>query len=181
VAFVDLLRMTVLLAGGGGTALAAVTVVSANADGDTRTLLVAAVWWTAAVAIGLILGRPRRAAEAMRPPLAAARMSVTLPDANPGRAALGRLWPVAAFIVVAGVAGVFFPGVAAVGTGFAIAVALSLRAWERAVTAIEDRDGVRFHVEPGSPFEPVSLVRTPGLRQGRPPGGHQPPPPEAPA
>jgi hypothetical protein len=179
VAFVDLLRMTVLLAGGGSTALAAVTVISANADGDTRTLLVAAVWWTAAVAIGLILGRPRRASDAMRPLLAEARMSVTLPDADPGRAALGRLWPVAAFIIVAGVTGIFLPGVAAVGTGFGIAAALSLRGWESAVTAIEDRDGVRFHVERGSPFEPVTLVRTPGLRQGRPPGGHQPPPPGA--
>jgi len=84
-----------------------------------------------------------------------------------------------AFALVAGVLGIFFPGVAAVGTGFAIAAALTLRAWGRAVAAIEERDGVRFYVEPGSALGPVSLVRTPGLRKGRPPGGHQPEPPPA--
>ena len=68
---------------------------------------------------------------------------------------------------------------AAIGTGFGIAAALTLRGWERAVAAIEERDGVRFYVEPGSALQPVSLVRTPGLRRDRPPGGHPPPPPAA--
>jgi hypothetical protein len=36
--FVDLLRMTVLLAAGAATALAAVTVIAANQAEDTRTL-----------------------------------------------------------------------------------------------------------------------------------------------
>jgi len=31
------------------------------------------------------------------------------------------------------------------------------------VTAIEDRDGVRFYVERTSPLKPIELVRTPGL------------------
>ena len=177
--FCDLLRMTVLLAAGGATALGAITAVSANADNDTRTLLVAAVWWTAAFIIGLILGRPARAADAMRPLLAEARMTPTLPTDNPNRVALSRLWPLLAFALVAGVLGVFFPGVSAVGTGFAIAAALTLRAWGRAVAAIEERDGVRFYVEPGSALTPVTLVRTPGLRTGMPPGGHQPEPPPA--
>ncbi|MBA2545636.1 MAG: hypothetical protein H0V15_02055 [Solirubrobacterales bacterium] len=177
--FCDLLRMTVLLAAGGATALGAITALAANADNDTRTLLVAAVWWTAALVIGAILGRPGRAAEAMRPLLAEARTTPTLPTDNPNRVAISRLWPLGAFALVAGVLGIFFPGVAAVGTGFAIAAALTLRAWGRAVAAIEERDGVRFYVEPGSALEPVSLVRTPGLRKGRPPGGHQPEPPPA--
>ena len=175
--FCDLLRMTVLLAGGGATALAAITALSANADNDTRTLLVAAVWWTAALLIGLILGRAGPAAEAMRPLLAEARTSPALPDANPARVALARLWPLAAFALIAGVLGFFFPGVAAVGAGFGIAAALTLRAWGRAVAAVEERDGIRFYAEPGSAFTPVTLVRTPGLRRGRPPGGHQPEPP----
>ena len=178
--FVDLLRMTVLLAGGSATALAAVTVIASNAADDTRTLLVAAIWWVAAVAIGLILGRPRRAADAMRPLLAAARMTPTLPSGNPNRVALGRLWPLGAFALVAGGLGIVFPGVAAVGTGFAIAAALSLRGWERAVAAIEERDGVRFYVETGSAFQPVTLVRTPGLRRDRPPHPKPPPPPPVP-
>ena len=49
-----------------------------------------------------------------------------------------------------------------------------------AVAAIEERDGVRFYVEPGSALEPVTLVRTPGLRRDRPPPGHPPPPAPAP-
>lgn len=169
--------MTVLLAGGGATTLAAITAVSANADNDTRTLLVAAVWWTAAIAIGLILGRGPRAADAMRPLLAESRMTPTLPTDNPNRVAIARLWPLGVFALVAGVLGIFFPGVSAVGAGFGIAAALTLRAWGRAVAAIEERDGVRFYAEPGSAFTPVTLVRTPGLRRGRPPGGHQPEPP----
>lgn len=177
--FCDLLRMTVLLAAGGATVLGAITALAANAGNDTRTLLVAAVWWTAALVIGSILGRPGRAADAMRPLLAEARTTPTLPTDNPNRVAIARLWPLGAFALVAGVLGIFFPGVAAVGTGFAIAAALTLRAWGRAVAAIEERDGVRFYVEPGSALEPVSLVRTPGLRRGRPPGGHQPEPPPA--
>jgi len=179
VQFCDLLRMTVLLAAGGATVLGAITALAANAGNDTRTLLVAAVWWTAALVIGSILGRPGRAADAMRPLLAEARTTPTLPTDNPNRVAIARLWPLGAFALVAGVLGIFFPGVAAVGTGFAIAAALTLRAWGRAVAAIEERDGVRFYVEPGSALEPVSLVRTPGLRRGRPPGGHQPEPPPA--
>ena len=177
--FCDLLRMTVLLAGGSATALAAITAISANADNDTRTLIVAAVWWTAAIVIGLIGGRASRAADAMRPLLAEARTTPTLPTDNPNRVALARLWPLGAFAVVAGAIGIFFPGVAAIGTGFGIAAALTLRGWERAVAAIEERDGIRFYVEPGSALQPVSLVRTPGLRRDRPPGGHPPPPPTA--
>ena len=175
--FVDLLRMTVLLSGGSATALAVVTVVTANRDADTTTLIVAAAWWALVLVYGTILGRARRAADAMRPLLAEARMSTTLPSENPGRVAVGRLWPLAAFALVAGGLGFLFPGVSAIGAGFALGAALALRGWEGAVTAIEERDGVRFHVEPGSAFQPVTLVRTPGLRRGRAPGGHPPPPP----
>jgi hypothetical protein len=71
--------------------------------------------------------------------------------------------------------------VAAIGTGFALGAALTLRSREGAVAAIEERDGVRFFVEPGSALEPVKLVRTPGLRRDRPPPGGPPPPPTAPA
>jgi hypothetical protein len=181
-AFCDLLRMTVLLAAGAATALAAITVVSASAENDTLTLYVAAAWWVAALVGGVILGRPARAAEAMRPALAQARMATALPSLeHPIRAALARLWPLAAFALIAGGLGLLFPGVAATGTGFALGAALTLRAREGAVTAIEDRDGVRFFVEPGSALEPVKLVRTPGLRRDRPPPGSPPPPPTAPA
>jgi hypothetical protein len=181
-AFVDLLRMTVLLAAGAATALAAITVISASADEDTLTLYVAAAWWIAALVGGIVLGRPARAAEAMRPALTEARMATALPAlGNPGRAALARLWPLAAFAAIAGGLGLVYSGVAAVGTGFALGAALTLRAREGAVSAIEERDGVRFYVEPGSALQPVQLIRTPGLRRDRPPPGHPPPPPTAPA
>ncbi|MFL5907121.1 MAG: hypothetical protein ACJ75Z_05945 [Solirubrobacterales bacterium] len=180
-AFCDLLRMTVLLAAGAATVLAAVTVISATGNDDTMTLYVAAGWWTLALVGGIVLGRPARAAEAMRPALADARMATALPSlGNPARAALARLWPLAAFALVAGGVGFLFPGVAAIGAGFALGAALTLRAREGAVAAIEERDGVRFYVEPGSAMQPVKLIRTPGLRRDRAPPGH-PPPPTAPA
>jgi hypothetical protein len=181
-AYCDLLRMTVLLAAGAATALAAITVVSATSSSDTLTLYVAAGWWVVSLVAGIVLGRPARAAEAMRPALAEARTATALPSlCNPNRAALARLWPLAAFAVVAGGLGLVYSGVAAIGTGFALGAALMLRSREGAVTAIEDRDGVRFYVEPGSALEPVKLVRTPGLRRERPPPGSPPPPPTAPA
>jgi hypothetical protein len=180
VTFCDLLRMTVLLAGGAATVLAAVTVIAVSGGTDTLTIFVAAGWWTVALIGGLVLGRPSRAAEAMSPVLAQARLATALPEiGNPTRAALARLWPIGAFAVIAGALGFIFPGVAAIGAGFALAAALAWRSREGAVAAIEERDGVRFYVEPGSALQPVRLIRTPGLRRERPPPGHPPPPPAA--
>jgi hypothetical protein len=181
-AFCDLLRTTVLLAAGAATVLAAVTAIVVGTTGDTLTLFVAIGWWIVALVGGLVLGRPSQAADAMRPVLAHARTATAMPEiGNPARAALSRLWPIAAFTLIAGVLGFIFPGVSAVGAGFALAAALMWRAREGAVAAIEERDGVRFYVQPGSALEPVKLVRTPGLRRERPPPGHPPPPPTAPA
>src|SRR5204862_1142141 len=130
-AFCDLLRMTVLLAAGAATALAAVTVVSATNAGDTLTLSVAAGWWIVALVAGLTLGRPARTGEATRQVLAEARMATALPSMdNPTRAALARLWPIAAFAAIAGGLGIVWPGVAAIGTGFALAAALTWRVRE---------------------------------------------------
>jgi hypothetical protein len=173
--FCDLVRMTVLLAGGTGTLLAGVTVVSSNQANDTTTLVVAAVWWPAAAAIGLYMGRSSAAADAVRAVLAGARTTPSLPADSPGRIAVARLWPIGAFMLVAGVVGFVLPGVSAIGTGYALYVALAWRRREPAVAAVEDRDGVRFYVEPGSGLQPLQLVRTPGLRRDRPPAGHPPP------
>jgi hypothetical protein len=178
--FCDLLRTTVLLVGGVATALGAVTVIAADRDADTLTLLVAAGWWPVAAVAGILLGRSARAGEAMSSVLAGARTATSLPPDSPGRIAFGRLWPIGAFaLICAGVAWIW-PGVAAIGAGYAIAVALAWRRREAAVTAIEERDGVRFYVEPSSAFEPVKLLRTPGLGRDRTPPGHPPPPPPAP-
>ena len=63
--------------------------------------------------------------------------------------------------------GIFFPGVAIVGAGYALLVSLAWHSHEAAVLAIEQRDGVKFYVVPNSALRPVELVRTPGLRSDR--------------
>jgi hypothetical protein len=162
--YTDLLRVTVLLTGAEATALAAITAIAVNRDNDTTTLIVAAAWWLVALIIGFYLGRPGRAADSLRDALARARTATSLPPESPGRIALGRLWPIAATAIAAGALGIFFPGVAAVGAGYALLVSLAWHSREGAVLAIERRDGVRFYVVPNSALRPIQLVRTPGLR-----------------
>ncbi len=67
-------------------------------------------------------------------------------------------------VLAAGLAWLF-PQFSAVVAGGAFLVALAWRKQEPAVTAIEERDGVRFYVLPGSPFGAIELTRTPGLRR----------------
>jgi hypothetical protein len=177
--FTDLLRLTVFLTAGEATALGAVAIAAAGDNDDTVTLLVAAGWWAVAVAIGLYLGRRSRAADGVRDVLAAARTATSLPDESPGRIAVERLWPIALSALAAGALGVVFPGVAAIGAGYALLVALAWRTREAAVLGVEDRDGVKFYVEPTSALRPVQLVRTPGLGTDRVKAGHPPPPPPA--
>jgi hypothetical protein len=165
--YTDLLRVTVLLSGAEATALATITAIAVNRDNDSRTLIVAAAWWLIAVAIGFYLGRPSRAAGALRNTLAGARTATSLPPETPARISFGRLWPVAVTAIVAGVLGVFFPGVAAIGAGYALLVSLAWHSREAAVLAIEQRDGVKFYVVPNSALRPIQLVRTPGLRTDR--------------
>jgi hypothetical protein len=161
----DLLRVTVLLTGAEATALAAIAAIAANRNyDDTTTLTIAATWWLIAVAVGLYLGRPSRAADALRDALAHARTATSLPPETPARIAFGRLWPIGLTAIAAGVLGIFFPGVAAVGAGYALLVSLAWHSREAAVLAIEQRDGVKFYVVPNSAFRPIQLVRTPGLR-----------------
>jgi hypothetical protein len=175
--FVDLLRLTVLLIGGSATALGVVTVLVANQDGDQTTIIFAGAWWVLAAVIGLFLGTSARAAAGMSRALASARTATLLPTEGAGRIAVMRLWPIAAFALVVGGLAWLFPQVAAVGTGYAILNALAWRNRERAVTAIEERDGVRFYVEPSSALQPIKLIRGPGLGRDRMPVGHPPPPP----
>jgi len=167
VPFTDLLRITVLLTGAEATALAAITAVAVNRDNDATTLIVAAAWWLASLLIGLYLGRPSRAADALRDSLAGARTATSLPPEPPSRIAVARLWPIALTAVTAGALGAFFPGVAAIGAGYALLVSLAWHSREGAVEAVEQRDGVRFYVVPNSALRPIQLVRSPGLRSDR--------------
>lgn len=165
--YTDLLRVTVFITGAEATALGAVTAIGANRTGEESIILVAAAWWIVSLAIGIYLGRPGRADEDMRAALTRARTATSLPPDAPARIVAGRLWPIGATAVAAGALGLFFPGVALVGAGYALIVSLAWHTREAAVLGVEQRDGVRFYVVPGSALRPVELVRTPGLRSDR--------------
>jgi hypothetical protein len=167
VPYTDLLRVTVFVTGAEATVLGAITAIGTNREGDTTTILVAAVWWLISLAIGIYLGRPARAADDVRDALSRARTSTSLPQETPARIATGRLWPIALTAVVAGGLGLFFPGVAVIGAGYALIVSLAWHTREAAVLGIEQRDGVKFYVLPTSALRPVELVRSPGLRSDR--------------
>jgi hypothetical protein len=175
--FCDLLRVSSLLVAAVATALGAVTVLVANQDADEVALAVAGGWWLVGAGTGIWLGRPARATESVARLLAGARTATHLPSESPGRIAFMRLWPIGAFALLVGGAGWVWPQVAAIGAGYAILIALAWRGRERAVAAVEERDGVRFYVEPSSAFQPVRLVRTPGLYRDRAPTAKPPPPP----
>jgi hypothetical protein len=167
--YTDLLRASVFITAAEATALGAITAIAANRDGDTTVAVVAAAWWLVALGIGIYLGRPQRAAGGVRDALARARTATSLPDQSPARIAFTRLWPIAFTAVAAGALGIFFPGVAAVGAGYALIASLAWHTREAAVLGIEQRDGVKFYVVPSPALRPIELVRAPGLRSN-----HQP-------
>jgi hypothetical protein len=167
VPYTDLLRVTVFLTGAEATALGAIAAIGANRDGETATILVAAAWWLISLAVGVYLGRPERAAADVRDALSRARTATSLPQESAARVAAGRLWPIVLTAIAAGGLGLFFPGVATIGAGYALIVSLAWHTREAAVLGIEHRDGVKFYVVPTSALRPVELVRTPGLRSDR--------------
>lgn len=164
--FKDLLRGTVLLVAFEASALVIIAGVAINAAGSDLLALLALGWWSVAIATGIWLGRPARTRRALSGPLAAARTVTQLPAESPARIAFARLWPIGLFAVLAGAAGPVLPQIPAIAAGFAFGVATAWRNREAAVTAVEDRDGVCFYVEHGSAFDPVKLIRTPGLMRG---------------
>jgi hypothetical protein len=164
VRFSDFLRTTVLISAAAATALAAVTLAGANGTGDGLVIPVAAGWWLIAAVIGVRLGRRAQTSQPIATLLANARMQPTLPELNPGRTVLNRLWPLLLSTIGAGALAFVLPQVPAVATGFAIIWSLGWRRQASAVTAIEERDGARFYIERTSPFKPIRLVRTPGFR-----------------
>jgi hypothetical protein len=164
----DLLRGTVLLIAVEATGLAAIAAITINGTGEDALAAVTLAWWIAAFGTGIWLGRPSRTRRILAGPLAAARTATQLPSESPARIALARLWPIGLFAVIAGATGPLWPQVPAIATGFALAVACAWRNREAAVTAVEERDGIVFYVEHGSAFDPIKLIRTPGLMRGAP-------------
>ena len=161
--FGEFLKATVLLSGGCATLLATVTVLGMAREEDRTLFYVAAGWWVLATAIGVVLGRRAEASPPIARLLANARAQTTLPELRPGTTLINRLWPLLLSTFGAAILAFFAPQVAAVAAGFAIIWALAWRHQERAVVAIEERDGVRFYVDRTSPISPIQLVRTPGF------------------
>jgi hypothetical protein len=163
--FVDFLRAAVLLCAGSATALATLTVLSSRSTEDNTLVLFVVVWWIVAAMIGLWLGRRAETNSPIARLLASAKSSNSLPEQRPSSLLLNRMWPLLLSTILALGLGLFAPQVSAIACGFAIIGALAWRQQEAAVTAIEERDGVAFYVEPTSPLKPIKLVRAPGLRR----------------
>jgi hypothetical protein len=164
VRFSDFLKTTVLISAAAASALAAVTLAGALDAGDDLVVPVAAGWWLVAAGIGIWMGRRAETSPPIANLLASARMQASLPEVNPSRTMLNRLWPLFVSTVGAGALAFVLPQVPAVATGFAVIWALAWRRQASAVTAIEERDGARFYVVRTSPLKPIQLVRTPGFR-----------------
>jgi hypothetical protein len=164
VRFVDFLKATVLLSAASATALAIVTAAGAASSGDHHVVPISAGWWVVASIFALILSRRTEVNPPIGRLLANARMQPSLPEVRPSRILLNRLWPLLLCTVAAGAIAFLYPQVPGIAAGFAIIWALSWRRQERAVSAIEERDGVRFYVERTSPLKPIRLVRTPWFR-----------------
>ena len=162
--FADFLRTTVLLSAAAATVLAAVTVAGAAGAGDGLVVPVGAGWWVIAALIGFWQGRHAQTSSAISSLLASARTHSSLPEVNPSRTLLNRLWPLLVSTIGAGALALVLPQVSAIAAGFAIIWSLSWRHQASAVTAVEERDGARFYVVRNSPFKPIQLVRTPGFR-----------------
>ena len=162
--FAEFLRTTVLISLAAASALALITLIAAANSGDGLVLPVAIGWWVIAGAIGMRLGRRAQTSSPIATLLASARTQSSLPEVDPARAVLNRLWPLLVSTLGAGVLGFVLPQVPAIACGFAIIWALGWRRQASAVTAIEERDGARFYVERTSPLKRIKLVRTPGFR-----------------
>jgi hypothetical protein len=164
VRFTEFLRTTVLISAAAATVLAAVTVAGAAGNSDDTIVPVAAGWWAFAAVIGVWFGRRPETSTPIASLLASARTQTTLPEVEPARTILNRLWPLLLSTIGAGAVAFTLPQVPAVATGFAIIWALAWRRQASAVTAIEERDGARFYIEKTSPLKPIQLVRTPGFK-----------------
>jgi hypothetical protein len=142
-----------------------VTVAGAANRSQSLLVPIIAAWWVLATLYGLWLGRKHETSPPIAKLLADARTATVLPEVRPGLILLNRLWPLLLSTIAAGVLAFLYPQVAGIACGFAIIWALAWRHEEKAVTAIEERDGVEFFVERTSPFAPIKLVRIQGFRR----------------
>lgn len=166
----DFLRTAVLLFGGAATALAVVAIAGTGGQDTNAVVYLALGWWALATVAGLWLGRRMRATPGIARLLAGAKSTSTLPEVEPGAVIFNRLWPLALATLASGAVAFLLPQVPAIGSGYALLVALTWRRQASAVQAIEDRDGVRFWFDRSSPFGAPQLLRTPWARKIEPVG-----------
>jgi hypothetical protein len=103
--------------------------------------------------------------------LAEARSATSLPEQRPASTLVNRLWPLLLGVLVPCGLAFVAPQIPGIAAGFFMAWALSWRHQEKAVAAIEERDGVAFYIERTSPVRATKLVRTPGFRRNAVPVG----------
>jgi hypothetical protein len=169
VRFTEFLRTTVVICAAAASALAAVTIIAVGGGrGDSSVAEIGVIWWILSSLLGLWLGRRSETSAQIASLLASARTRRTLPEVDPARTLLNRLWPLVVCTLGAAGIGIVVPQVPAVAAGFEIIWALAWRHQSSAVTAIEDRDGARFYIERTSPLRPIELMRTPGFRTSSP-------------
>jgi hypothetical protein len=165
VRFVDFLRAAILLCAGAATVLATVTVIAASREADDTLVFIIAGWWIVAGMIGTWLGRRHETNSPIARLLASAKSTTSLPEQRPSSLLLNRMWPLLLSTILALGLGLFAPQIPGIACGFAIIGSLAWRRQESAVTAIEERDGVAFYVEPTPPHKPIKLIRAPGFRR----------------
>ncbi len=164
--FTSFLKSTVLACAGSATLLAALALAGAASGDDSVVIPVAAIWWTVAALTGVFIGRRTDASPAIGRLLSEAPTAPSLPEVQPARMLFNRLWPLLLATVGAGACVLIAPQIPAMAAGFPIIWALAWRKQEKAIQAIEERDGVRFLLDKTKAWKPIQLVRTPWFRSG---------------
>ena len=165
--FTDFLKATVFLMAGEATALGAVAVVSAATKQSELALAECLGFLVIAGIAGALVGRRSSASDGISSLLSGAvsESESSLPQIDPRGVLVNRLWPFGVYALITAAPAFIYPQIAAIGAAFLIYFALAWRKQEKAVTAIEGRDGAHFYVKKTSPLRPIQLVRTPGMRR----------------
>src|SRR6202012_2131234 len=87
-------------------------------DGDALVVPIVAGWWVIAGILGLGLGRRAETSPPIASLLASARTQTMLPELNPGRTLINRLWPLLLSTIGAGALAFLWPHGPAVAAGF---------------------------------------------------------------
>src|ERR1700734_4161561 len=115
--FAEFLRTTVLISAAAASALGAATLASAASNGDDLVVPISAAWWVAAAVIGIWYGRRAQTSQPIASLLASARTQTMLPEVDPARTLVNRLWPLLFSTIGAGAGAFAVPQVPAGAAG----------------------------------------------------------------